>query len=156
MQLTSPAFENDGQIPTRYTCDGEGIRPPLEISGTPPHTRSLALIVDDLDARDGDQNFLHWIAWNIHPHTTLIKENKPLPGAIEGKTSFGTYHWGAPCPPKGMHRYRFQLFALDKEIDLERDSTAEDLEEEMDGHVLAEAELVGTYRRDGESAWRKS
>lgn len=147
MQLNSPAFENGRQIPSRYTCDGEGIRPPLEISGTPSHTRSFALIVDDLDARDGNQNFLHWIVWNIHPHTTLIKEDKPLPGATEGKTSFGTYHWGAPCPPKGMHRYRFRLFALDTELSLPRELSAEDLEEEMDSHILEQAELVGTYQR---------
>ena len=71
-----------------------------------------------------------------------------LPGAVEGKTSFGTYHWGAPCPPKGVHRYRFRLFALDTDLFLPREVSAEDLEEEMDGHVLAQAELMGTYQRD--------
>lgn len=147
MELTSPAFKNNEQIPTRYTCDGAGGRPPLEISGAPPRTRSFALIVDDLDAQDSGWNFLHWSAWNIHPHTTLIKEGKPLPGATEGKTSFGSYHWGAPCPPKGVHRYRFRLFALDKELELDRDSNAEDIEEEMSGHILEEAELTGTYHR---------
>jgi hypothetical protein len=155
MELTSEAFKHNEQIPTRYTCDGEEERPPLEISDTPPQTRGLALIVDDLDARDGDWNFLHWIVWNIHPHTTLIKENKPLPGAVEGRTSFGTYHWGAPCPPSGTHRYRFRLFALNKELDLPKDSNAEDLEEEMNGHVLAQAELIGAYRRDGGGSWEK-
>lgn len=149
MELTSPAFKHNEQIATRYTCDGEGARPPLEVRGAPAHTAGFALIVDDLDARDGDSNFLHWIAWNIHPHTTIIKEGKPLPGATEGRTSFGTCHWGAPCPPAGAHRYRFRLFALDAEVDMDRDSSAEELEEAMDGHVLAEAQLVGTYRRDG-------
>lgn len=155
MELTSPAFKNNEQIPTRYTCDGDGSCPPLEINDSPPATRSFAIIVDDLDAKDGGLNFLHWIVWNIHPHTTLLKENRPLPGAIEGRTSFGTYHWGAPCPPKGTHRYRFRIFALDTELDLGRDSTAEDIGEAMDGHVLAQSELMGTYRRDGESAWKK-
>lgn len=146
MELTSPAFENDDQIPSRYTCDGEGVRPTLEISGTPPHTHCFALIVDDLDANDGNQNFLHWVVWNIPPRTTVMPADN-LPGAVEGKTSFGTYHWGAPCPPKGVHRYRFRLFALDTGLSLPREVSAEDLEEEMNGHVLAQAELMGTYQR---------
>ncbi len=148
MKLTSPVFEDNQQIPSHYTCDGEGARVPLEISSAPPSTRTFALLVDDLDAKDGDQNFLHWLVWNIHPHTTLIGEHKPLPGAIEGKTSFGTYHWGAPCPPQGAHRYRFRLFALDTELSIPQDSTAEDVEEEIDGHIIEQAELVGTYQRE--------
>ncbi len=155
MNLTSTAFAHGEQIPTRHTCDGDGTLPPLEISGVPPRTRSLALIVDDLDAFDGAANFLHWAAWNVHPHTTLIRSGKPLPGAVEGRTSFGTYRWGAPCPPSGEHRYRFRLFALTKELQLDRDSNAEDLEEEMAGHVIDESELVGTYRRDGGAGWRR-
>ncbi|HUY62331.1 MAG TPA: YbhB/YbcL family Raf kinase inhibitor-like protein [Candidatus Paceibacterota bacterium] len=155
MRLTSPAFENGEQIPTRYTCDGEGTRPPLEISGTPEGARSIALIVDDLDASDGPLNFLHWSVWNVHPHTTTVKEGKPLPGAVLGQTSFGTYGWGAPCPPEGVHRYRFRAFALTKTLDVPRESTADELEEAIAGHVLGECELMGTYRRDGGAAWHK-
>lgn len=147
MTLTSPAFEPFGAIPRRYSCEGEGERPPLAVSGIPRGTRSLALIVDDLDAKDGNQNFLHWIAWNVAPDTALVDSRQALPGAVEGLTSFGTYHWGAPCPPRGAHRYRFRAFALNGDINLERDAGAEDLEEEMDGHVLGSAELIGTYQR---------
>ena len=147
MNLTSPAFRHNEQIPTRYTCDGENVHPPLEINDPPARVKSYGLIMEDLDAMAGNWNWLHWTMWNIHPHTTAIKAGKIPAGVAQGRTSGDTYHYVGPCPPKGAHRYRFRLFALDKELDVDVDSNAEDLEEEMDGHVLAEAEIIGTYCR---------
>lgn len=155
MTLASPAFNRNEQIPTRYTGDGEDIHPPLAIARPPKRTKSFCLIMEDLDVQEGGWNYLHWTMWNIHPHTTLIKAGKVPPGVVQGKTSAGVYHYVGPCPPKGIHRYRFMLFALDKELDVDPDSNAEDLEEEMDGHVLAQAELVGTYHRDGDVEWQE-
>lgn len=149
MDFTSPAFKNNEQIPTRYTCDGENIHPPLLIGDPPGKVKSYCLIMEDLDALEGNWNRLHWTMWNIHPHTTSIKAGKVPDGVVQGKTSGGAYHYIGPCPPKGVHRYRFMLFALDTKLDVDVDSNAEDLEEEMDGHVLSEAELIGTYHRDG-------
>lgn len=149
MNFTSPAFKHNEQIPTRYTCDGEDIHPPFEISDPPHGVKSYCLIMEDLDAMSGNWNWLHWTMWNIHPHTTVIKAGKVPESVTQGKTSGDVYHYVGPCPPKGMHRYRFMLFALDCELDVDVDSNAEDLEEEMDGHVLAEAELTGTYHRNG-------
>ena len=154
MNLTSPAFGRNEQIPSRYTCDGENIHPPLAISEPPKRVKSYCIIMEDLDAMEENANWLHWTMWNIHPHTTIIKAGKIPAGVVQGKTSSDTYHYVGPCPPKGVHRYRFMLFALDKELDVDVDSNAEDLEEEMDGHVLAEAELIGTYRRNGDG-WPK-
>lgn len=153
MNLSSTVFNNNEQIPTRYACDGENIHPPLEISESPHGVKSYCLIMEDLDAMDGNWNWLHWTMWNIHPHTTLIKAGRVPAGVVQGKTSGDVYHYVGPCPPKGMHRYRFALFALDTELDVNVDSNAEDLEEEMDGHVLARAELIGTYRRDSKDGW---
>lgn len=109
--------------------------------------------MENLDAVAGNWNWLHWTMWNIHPHTSIIKAGEVPDGVVQGKTSGDTYHYVGPCPPKGAHRYRFMLFALDIELNVDVDSNAEDLEEEMDGHVLAEAQLIGTYRRDSKDGW---
>src|SRR3989338_3779623 len=109
MHLTSSAFENDKQIPTRYTCDGENIHPPLEIFDPPKRVKSYCLIMEDHDAMSGNWNWLHWTMWNIHPHTTVIKAGKVPEGVVQGKTSGGAYHYVGPCPPKGTHRYRLRL-----------------------------------------------
>jgi hypothetical protein len=157
MKLESKAFENKKQIPTRYTCDGENIHPPLEIIDQPKHTRSLCLIMDDIDATDeAGWNFLHWTMWNIRPHTTSIQAGEVPLGVTQGKTSFGNYHYGGPCPPGGkVHCYRFRLFALSKELEVSPDSSAEELEEEIAGHILDKTELFGTYDRNGLLFWKK-
>ncbi len=144
LELTSDSFERGEPIPERHTCSGEGTSPPLTWSFVPEGTRSLALIVLDPDARSGD--FVHWLAWNIDPADGGIGENKPA--AVEGTGGFGPGYSG-PCPPPGdgPHRYYFRLYALDTELDLEAGADREQLEDAIDGHVLAEAELMGTFER---------
>ena len=146
MRLTSPAFENNQLIPSKYTCDGEDINPPLRIEGVPEETKSLVLIVDDPDAPLGTWD--HWIVWNIDPSTSLIEENKVPEGAIEGKNDFGKNSYGGPCPPSGTHRYHFKLYALDKKLQLDSSSEREAVEKAMEGHILDWAELIGLYGRN--------
>ncbi len=107
MKLTSPTFTNNSNLPTKYTCDGQGINPPLVISGVPANAQSLALISDDPDAPIG--TFVHWLVWNIDSKITEIKENSIPQGASLGKTSAGTTGYVAPCPPSGTHRYFFKV-----------------------------------------------
>jgi hypothetical protein len=142
LTITSSAFENNGKIPAKYTCDGENINPPLHIEGIPDGTRSMVLIVDDPDAPMGI--WVHWVVWNIPP-TNTIKENN-VPG-IEGLNDFGKHSYGGPCPPSGTHRYFFKVYALDIELDLDTNSRKQDIEKAIQGHVLAQGELVGLYSR---------
>lgn len=144
MEISSPAFENNQNIPTKYTCDAEDVSPPLNISDIPEGTKSLALIVDDPDAPA--KVWVHWTAWNMPATTTSLNESVPPPGT-EGTTDFGKTGWGGPCPPSGTHRYFFKLYALDTKLDLAPTSTKEDLVKAMEGHILAEAELIGLYER---------
>jgi Raf kinase inhibitor-like YbhB/YbcL family protein len=144
-ELNSIAF-NDGQpIPRKYSCEGDNVSPPLDWSAPPEGTRSLALIVHDPDAPSGD--FTHWVAWNIDPLDGGLDEGTHPPA--EGTNGFGENGYGGPCPPPGdgAHRYRHELFALDTEPELEPESSREQLEDAMEGHVLGGAELVGTYER---------
>ena len=145
MQIASAAFERNGLIPAKYTCDGENTSPPLTLSGTPEETKSLALIMDDPDAPRG--TWVHWTMWNIDPATINVAANSTPPGAVEGKTSAGKSGYGGPCPPSGTHRYYFKLYALDIEFTLGEDVTKADLENAMSGHVLGQAELIGLYSR---------
>jgi len=145
MKLTSPVFENNQYIPSKYTCDGEDINPPLEISEVPENARSLVLIVDDPDAPAGD--WVHWTVWNISPETTNIAENSVPAGAVQGMTDFGQAGWGGPCPPSGTHHYQFKLYALDTQLDLDSSTKKSDLEKAMQGHILDQAMLVGLYQR---------
>lgn len=156
MNLTSEAFEDRGEIPSIYTCDGEDVSPPLSISDTPSGARSLALVADDSDAPGSI--FDHWIVWNIPPETTFIPENVPpekrvksLGGAKQGKNDFDEIGYRGPCPPRdpshSSHRYRFKLYALDIELDLKPGILKEDLKREMEGYVIAEDEIVGVYGR---------
>jgi Raf kinase inhibitor-like YbhB/YbcL family protein len=140
--VTSPAFENNKKIPKKYTCDGEDVNPPLEIEGLPKNTKSLVLIVDDPDAPMG--TWEHWNMWNMPP-TKKIKENSS-PG-VEGMNDFGKHSYGGPCPPSGVHRYFFKVYALDKELSLSVHSSKKKLEEAMIDHVLAKGELIGLYSR---------
>ena len=144
MKIASSAFENNAQIPSKYTCDAENINPPLEISEIPEGTVSLALLVDDPDAPAGD--WVHWLVWNIPPSTESIAEGS-APQGVEGTTDFGKTEWGGPCPPSGTHRYFFKLYALDTELDLPETAKKVDLLNAMDGHVLEQVEIVGLYQR---------
>ena len=145
MKIYSPAFNNNGYIPKKYTCDGIDISPPLNFSGIPNGTVSLALVMKDPDAPHG--TFIHWLIWNIPPDATgfLEGENIPYP---EGRNGFNIIGYGGPCPPKGStHHYFFILYALDTTIDLNEGANVEELEKAMSGHIIEEAELVGLYGR---------
>jgi Raf kinase inhibitor-like YbhB/YbcL family protein len=141
--VKSPAFENNQLIPTKYTCDGDDVNPPLTIEDVPEGTKSLVMIVDDPDAPSGTWN--HWVVWNIPPDTRKIEENT-FPGT-EGISTSRKHAYGGPCPPYGTHRYFFKVYALDAKLDLTADSTKNDVEKAMGSHVLAEGELLGLYRR---------
>lgn len=145
MILSSPAFLNLGSIPTKYTCQGEGIHPPLEIHDVPEDTASLALLVDDPDAPNG--TYTHWMVWNIDPTTVQIPEGEAPSGATEGMNSAGMKGWTPPCPPAdtGVHHYRFLLWALKEEIQVPDTVTHGQFEEAMKDIELARAELVGMY-----------
>jgi Raf kinase inhibitor-like YbhB/YbcL family protein len=152
LTLTSPAFIAGGSIPAVHTCDGEDVSPPLSWSGVPPETKSLALIVDDPDAPDPaapQRTWVHWVLYNIPADADGLPQGaKPLPpGAREGENDWKRSGYGGPCPPVGRHRYFFKLYALDTPLpDLGKPTKAQ-LEQAMRGHVLAQAELVGTYQR---------
>jgi Raf kinase inhibitor-like YbhB/YbcL family protein len=141
--VKSPVFENNQLIPAKYTCDGDNVNPPLTIEGVPEGAKSLVLIVDDPDCPTGTWN--HWLVWNIPPTTRKIEENK-VPGT-EGISTYRKHAYGGPCPPSGTHRYFFKVYALDAKLDLTANAEKKDVEKAMEGHVLAEGELVGLYRR---------
>jgi len=147
LRLTSTAFEANGKIPRRHTCDGADASPPLAWTGVPDGTHSLALLVEDPDARRG--TWVHWLVYDIPPGAGEIPEGGPLPdGAREGRTDFGEPGYGGPCPPPGPpHRYVFRLFALDADMGLPDGASRADLLREISGHVLDQAELTGTYGR---------
>ena len=151
MKLTSQAFKHSQPIPRRYTCQGENISPPLEISDVPDEAVSLALICDDPDAAtdpDGPgHTYDHWVLWNIPPKITAITEGGSLQSAITGQNSSGKNKYTGPCPPNGTHRYFFRLYALSSELQLPESADAEELEDALAGHVLSRAELIGTYQK---------
>jgi Raf kinase inhibitor-like YbhB/YbcL family protein len=140
--LKSSVFEHNKKIPSKYTCDGEGINPPFTIEGVPVGTKSLALIFEDPDAVGG--MFDHWVVWNISPATNVIAEDS-VPGT-EGLNTARGHGYYPPCPPSGSHRYVFRVYALDAELGLSANSKKRDLENAMEGHILAEGELIGRYR----------
>ncbi|NIU49654.1 MAG: YbhB/YbcL family Raf kinase inhibitor-like protein [Thermoplasmata archaeon] len=147
MRLSSPAFEPNGSIPTRFACNGADVSPPLRWSGIPEGTETLALIVDDPDAPRGV--WVHWVAYNLSPDPGGLEAaasgSLPEP-AREGRNSWGSTGYGGPCPPSGAHRYVFKLYALDASLDLDKpDKPA--LLQAMEGHTLGHAELVGRYAR---------
>ena len=142
LQVTSPAFGNHEPIPERYTSDGENINPPIEISGIPDGTKSLAIIVDDPDAPR--KTWVHWVVWNIPVVTKIYESNVP---GVQGMNDMMQHNYGGPAPPSGTHRYFFKVYALDSRLDIPQNSRKEDLEKAMEGHVLATGQLVGTYSR---------
>ena len=143
--LESSAFGNAEAIPSRHSCEGEDISPPLRWSNVPEGTQSLALIVDDPDAPGGV--FTHWLAWGLDPAAADLGEGEPAPR--EGRNDFGTTGYRGPCPPTGhgRHRYAFRLYAVDAQVALAAGAAKSELEQAIDGHVLTTAELVGTYER---------
>lgn len=143
MHLTSTVFDHEGAIPSRYTCDGRDISPPLALSDVPAETASLVLVMDDPDA-PGD-TWDHWVIFDI-PVVTDIPEDVGSLG-IGGVNSWGRVGYGGPCPPGGTHRYFFSLYALDSELSLAEGATKTEVLEAMAGHVLAEAMLMGRYTR---------
>ena len=147
MQLTSPAFENGRAIPAKYTCDGENISTPLKIDDVPSNTATLAIVMDDPDAvKPAGKVWDHWIVWNIPVDTTDIPEGTE-PEGVHGKGTGGNVEYSGPCPPDTEHKYRFTLYALDAELMLPAGSTKTDLENMMDGHILEQVTLTGTYKR---------
>jgi len=154
LKITSSAFTPNGKIPTLYTCEGDDISPPLEWSDAPEGTKSFALIVDDPDAPDPanpKMTYVHWVVHRIPPDTTSFEENASksgLPGGAEqGTNDFKTRTYGGPCPPIGRHRYFFKLYALDTDLASLKDAKKPDLEKAMEGHILGQAQLVGTYQK---------
>lgn len=149
-ELTSTAFGQGEPIPRRYTCDGEDISPPLSWSDPPQGTQSFALIADDPDAPMG--TWVHWVLYNIPADARSLPEAVPsdaeLPdGSRNGRNSWRRLGYGGPCPPSGTHRYFFKLYALDAQLDLKAGASKEQLLRAMEGHALAQAELMGTYTR---------
>lgn len=145
--LSSSAFEHGKPIPARYTCDGKDVNPPLSISQVPSTAKTLALIVDDPDAPAG--TWSHWLVWNIAPTTSEILEGTVPGGSVQGINDFRRSSYGGPCPPSGTHRYFFRLFALDRSLTLGPETTRRSLLSALEGHVVMETELMGTYARTG-------
>ena len=148
MKLSSPDFSDGGNIPERFTCEGKDVSPTLTIDGLPKEAKSLVLIVADPDAPGG--NFTHWLMWNVAPDATEIVGNKPPSGAVQGVNDFGKNKYSGPCPPPGIHRYYFKLYALDTTLDLPSKSKRKAVDSAIKGHIIAEATLMGRYaRKDG-------
>lgn len=143
MQLTSKAFDHEGDIPVKYTCDGENVHPPLRFIDVPEEALRLVLIVEDVDSYAGV--WVHWIAWNIHPDSDGIAEGALPDNIKEGKNSFGDIGYGGPCPRAGRHRYFFRLYALDERFKVPEGMDWTEYEVEMAGHIIDKAELQGYY-----------
>ncbi|MGD0209377.1 MAG: YbhB/YbcL family Raf kinase inhibitor-like protein [Desulfomonilia bacterium] len=149
-ELKSTAFTAGGMIPLPYTCQGKDISPPLAWTGAPDGTKGFALICDDPDAPMG--TWVHWVYYNIPSSCSSLPEaspktERPALGGIHGKSSFGDFGYGGPCPPWGTHRYYFRLYALDTMLSLGSGASKKDLLKAMEGHVLAKTELLGTYKK---------
>ncbi len=145
MQITSPAFLHNEKIPIKYTCEGDNISPPLTIEDVPKNAVCLVLIMHDPDAPGKD--WLHWSMWNIPPSTTTMNEGEVVPNAIEGKNDADDTGYVGPCPPSGTHRYHFQLYAVDRMIDIPSGAERKALIHALAEHIIDEALLIGTYSR---------
>lgn len=148
--LSSPAFDDGGRIPVEFTCDGDDVAPPLTWSDVPEGATFLALTVRDPDAPGGD--FVHWLVAGIPADTGGLEVDALPDTAVQGTNGFGQASWGGPCPPEGddAHRYHFTVFAVDTDPALESGFGVGELEEALEGHVLARGELTGRYRRGGD------
>ncbi|HYJ91906.1 MAG TPA: YbhB/YbcL family Raf kinase inhibitor-like protein [Pyrinomonadaceae bacterium] len=152
IEITSTAFKEGDDIPTQFTCDGQNISPPLTWSGVPQETQTLALLMNDPDAPNG--TFTHWVMYNVPRDLDSLPDsvanNETLDnGARQAKNSFGNIGYGGPCPPPGhgSHRYFFHVYALDTELSLNSGATADDFLNAIDGHIIAEGQLMGRYER---------
>ena len=143
LKVSSTAFQDEGMIPSKYTCDGRNINPPLDIKQIPEEAKCMVLIVDDPDAPLGI--WVHWLVWNI-PVTHHLKENEVH--GTEGMNDFRQHHYGGPCPPSGTHRYFFKVYALDTLLELPASTKKIQLEKAMSEHIIAFGELIGLYRRN--------
>lgn len=149
MQLSSSAFSDGGIIPSLYTCEGKNISPPLEITGVPPSAKSLVLIMDDPDVPASvrpDRMYDHWVLFNILPNVRKIEENVP-PHGLHGRNTAGKNQYTGPCPPDKQHRYFFKLYALDTMLPLAAGCTKKEVEKAMQGHILAQCQLIGLYEQ---------
>lgn len=148
LEIESTAFKNGGRIPLAHTRDGENASPPLSWSGMPEGTKSMALICDDPDA-PAAKPFAHWVLYNLPPTATGLPAAGDVRGAIPGINDFGEVGYDGPEPPRGhgVHRYHFALYALDKVVDPRDGMTKDDLMRAIDGHILGQGEIVGTYSR---------
>lgn len=150
LTLTSPAFTEGGKIPSKYTCEGQNVNPELNISGVPENAKSLVLIMDDPDVPEfvrKDKMFDHWVVFNIPPSTTRIPENSE-PKGTSGKNTEGGLSYTGPCPPDREHRYYFKLYALNCDLlSLPKGASKKDVEQAMQGHVIAKAQLMGRYEK---------
>lgn len=144
LKITSSAFADNGNIPMKYTCEGQQVSPPLSISGTPSSTKSIALIVHDPDA-SMKGGFTHWVVWNMDPSTTEIPEG--FDGAEQGLNGAKKPGYIGMCPPTGTHHYHFMVYALDTKLDLSKQTGREDLQKSMQGHILAQTEMIGLYKK---------
>ena len=150
LTIKSSAFEEGGMIPSKYTCDGDDVSPPLSWEGIPEGTKSIALICDDPDAPMG--TWVHWVLFNLPPDAKGLPEAVPPVaelenGARQGTNDFRRLGYGGPCPPGGTHQYYFKLYALDTVLELHSGATKADLLKAMEGHVLSEGQLMGRYSR---------
>ncbi len=150
IKITSSAFAEGGMIPSKYTCDGADVSPPLQWDAVPEGTKSIALISDDPDAPMG--TWVHWVIFGLPAETRELAENIPadetLPnGAKQGITDFGRVGYGGPCPPSGTHRYFFKIYALDTELQIDASAGKRGLLKAMEGHILAQGQLMGKYKR---------
>ena len=153
-EITSSAFTHNGRIPARYTCEGDDVSPPLAWRGEPQGAKSLVLIVDDPDAPDPAaprMTWVHWIVYNLPPGSGGLAEavaGDALPGgARSGRNNFNRTRYGGPCPPIGRHRYFHKIYALDTVLPDMNDPAKDEVVAAMEGHVLAQAELIGTYQK---------
>jgi Raf kinase inhibitor-like YbhB/YbcL family protein len=150
IKLTSTAFKEGEAIPRAYTCDGVNISPPLEWSGIPNTGRTIAIVAGDPDAPGG--TWVHWVLYNLPADNIGLVENLPATeilkaGGFQGKSDFGKIGYGGPCPPTGTHRYFFKIYALDGELPLKAGATKAELMKAMEGHIIVQGQLMGTYRR---------
>lgn len=146
LKISSSTFQQNEPIPKKHTCDGQNINPPLHIEGITEEAKSLAIIVDDPDAPGGD--FCHWVSWNI-PVTHQIKERENR--GQTGVNDFGRNRYDGPCPPLGIHRYRFKVYTLDCILNLSANSEKSQLQKAMSDHIIGFGELSGKYKRQDPS-----
>ena len=145
MTIESPAFGEGAMIPREYTCEGDDVSPPLRFGRVPEAAKSLVLVVIDGDAPQG--SIVHWLLWNIPPDQSEIDRASVPAGARQGRNDFRKVGYTGPCPPAGVHRYHFRLYALGSALNLAPGATREQLDAAMKGHVLMEAQLTGKYSK---------